>query len=142
LGAYVEVADNLREGVSGAAGDFLDNVSKVVNEEVQRLSVLGNGSKLHMISKLFCAARTYTYKSVYRANDVADQISHVSNQAQKKRVQVQRVEYALDNLDEVAEPHDKLEVHIDVCNGDVDLLNTDSHTSVDLNKACDLCVEV
>jgi hypothetical protein len=50
LGAYVEVADNLREGVSGAAGNFLDNVSKVVNEEVQRLSVLGNGSKLHMIS--------------------------------------------------------------------------------------------
>lgn len=47
--AYLEVSDNLLEGVSAASYDLLDDVAEVVDQEVERLSVLRNRSKLLML---------------------------------------------------------------------------------------------
>jgi hypothetical protein len=64
-----------------------------------------------------------TYQTVNCANDLSNQVRHVADQTQQQRVQIQGVEYALNNVDKVAQPDHKLEVNINISDGDVDLLD-------------------
>ena len=84
----------------------------------------------------------YSYKSIYCANDFANQIRHVADQADEERVEVQRIEDTLNNVDEVSKSDDELKIDIDIGNRDVDLLHCDLDTGVNLHKACNLCVEI
>lgn len=82
------------------------------------------------------------HKSVYCANDLANQVRYISDQADEKRVEIQRVEDTFYDIDKMAESDNKLKVDIDIGNGNVDLLNRNLYTSVDLHKACNFCVQV
>jgi hypothetical protein len=46
----LEVADNLRQSITPSSYDFLNDVSEVINQEVQRLAALSDGSKLSIVS--------------------------------------------------------------------------------------------
>jgi hypothetical protein len=79
--SYLEVADNLRERVASTTGHFLHDVAQVVNEEVERLSVLSNGSKLHVVSTSVYGSGSSTYKSVYCTDNIAYEVRNVAYKA-------------------------------------------------------------
>jgi hypothetical protein len=83
-----------------------------------------------------------TYESVHCANNLAHQVRHVADQADEKRVEIQGVENAADDVYEVAKSHNKLKIDIDIGNGDVDLFHGNLNTSVDLHKACNLGIKI
>lgn len=140
--AYLEVSDNLLEGVSATSYDFLDDVSKVVDQEVERLSVLRNRSKLYAVSYVLTLSHSNTYKAVNCTDHFSDQVGDVSDQTDQERVQVQRVKDTLNDRDKVAQSYNQLEVNIYISNSDVDLLHGDLDTSIDLDKTGDLGVKV
>lgn len=82
------------------------------------------------------------YKTIDCANDFAYEIGHIANQANKQRIEIQRIEHTFDNVHEVTQSDYQLEVHIDICDGDVDFLDRNLHTSIDLHETCDLGIEV
>jgi hypothetical protein len=140
---YLEVANNRLESVATSSDHFLHDVTKIVDQEVQCLSILCDGSELCVVSGGFLRqSPRATYESIYCANDLANQVCHVTDQTDEKRVEIQRVENASDNLNEVAESHNKFEVDIDIGNGDVDLLHRNLNTSIDLHKACNLGMKI
>jgi hypothetical protein len=49
---YLEVTDNLLESIAAGADNLLDDVAEIVNQEIQRLAVLGDGTKLGMSASL------------------------------------------------------------------------------------------
>jgi hypothetical protein len=49
---YLEVADNLLESIAACANNLLDDVAEIVNQEVQRLAVLGDGTELGLSASL------------------------------------------------------------------------------------------
>ena len=83
-----------------------------------------------------------TYKSVDSTNDFSNQVRCISNQADQERIQVQGVEDALNNLNQIAQTHNQLEVNIHISNGDVDLLYRNHYTSIDLNETSNFCIKV
>jgi len=122
----LEVSDNLLEGVSAASYDLLDDVTEVVDQEVERLSVLRDRSE----------------KAINCTDHFPDQVGDVSDQTDQERVQVQRVKDTLNDRDQVAQSYNQLEFNIYISNSDVDLLHGDLNTSIDLDETGDLCVEV
>jgi hypothetical protein len=74
--AHLVVSDNRLKSIATSSDDFLNNVSEVVNQEVQCLSVLSDRAEL------------WAYKSVHCANNLAYQIRNVSDQADEKRVEI------------------------------------------------------
>lgn len=120
------VTDNLRQTASGTADDVLDDVPEVVDQKVERGSALGDGAE----------------QAVDGADDVANQARHVVDEADQEGVEVQRVEDALDDLDEMAQAHDELQVDVHVGDRDVDLLDRDLHARVDLHETGDFGVQV
>ena len=83
-----------------------------------------------------------THQSVYGTDDLSDQVGNVANQAEEERVQIQGIEYTLDDLDQVAQSDHKLKVDIDVSNGDVHLLDGNHNSGIDLDQASNLGVQV
>lgn len=90
--------------------------------------------------KLGCIVQTH--QTVDGSDYFADQVGHISNQTNQERVQVQRVKHALNNRDQVTQSHDQLEININIGNGDIDLVNSNLDTSIDLNQTSHFCVEV
>ena len=76
------------------------------------------------------------------SNDFSNQVGDVSDQTDEKRVQVQRIENALNNGNKVAQSYDQLEINIHISNSDVDLLYGDLNTSIDLDKTGNLSIKV
>lgn len=103
--AYLEVSDNLLEGVSAASYDLLDDVTEVVDQEVERLSVLRDRSELYAVSCFLTSSHSDTYKAINCTDHFPDQVGDVSDQADQERVQVQRVEDALNDRDQVAQSY-------------------------------------
>lgn len=83
-----------------------------------------------------------THQAIHCANYFANEVCHVADQTNQKRVQVQGIEYALYDRHQVAKSHNQFEINIHISNGDVNFLDINLHTSVDLNETCDLGVEV
>jgi hypothetical protein len=96
-------------------------------------------AKLVELSQNICRG---AHKSIYCANDLAHQVRHIADQADEERIQVQRIEDTSNNFHEVAESDNELQIDVDVSNCDVDFLDSDLDTGVDLHKACNLCIEV
>jgi hypothetical protein len=52
--SYLEVTNNLLESITTSSDHFLHDIAKVVDQEVQCLSILCNGSELCIVSKSSC----------------------------------------------------------------------------------------
>lgn len=120
------VSNDLREGTGGSTSDLLHNVTEVVDEEVECLSAVGDRAE----------------ETVDSANDFSNKTGDVVDEANEQRVQVKRFEDALHNVDEMAQTYDKLQVGVDVRNGDVDLLHGDLHTRVDSHETSNFGIQI
>lgn len=80
---YLVVTDNLRESIATASNNLLDNVTQVVNQEIQRLASLSDGAKLLWSVNLYLNNKISAYKSIHGANDLSHQVGHIADQAQQ-----------------------------------------------------------
>jgi hypothetical protein len=63
--SYLEVTDNLLESIAAGADNLLDDVAEIVNQEVQRLAVLSDGTKLGMSASLSKFSKLIDYSPVH-----------------------------------------------------------------------------
>ena len=104
--------------VSTGACHLLHNVAKVVNNEGECCPSLGNG----------------TQQAVYCAHNRLQYTGHIVQGANQQGIKIERLEYAIDNIDEVTEAYNELELGLNVHNGKVDFLHGNGHTSIDGNE--------
>ena len=81
-------------------------------------------------------------KAVNGSDDISNEISDVVDEAEKEGIEIQRVEDAFNDVDKMAKADDEFEVDINIGDCDIDFLDRDLYSSVDGNKACNLCVQV
>jgi hypothetical protein len=79
---------------------------------------------------------------LHLTDNFANQVGYIANQTNQERVQVQGIENALNDRNQVAQSYDELEVDIYISDRDVDLLHGNLDSGVNRDEACDLGVEV
>jgi hypothetical protein len=62
---YLEVTHDLLESIAAGPNNLLDDVAEIVNQEVQRLAVLSDGTKLGMSASLSKFSKLIDYSPVH-----------------------------------------------------------------------------
>ena len=108
------------------ASNLLHNISEVIHYERQRRAPLSDSAE----------------QAIDRANHGVDNVSDVVEGGDEQRIEVEALEDAIDDVDEIAQAHDELELGVDVGDGDVDFLHRDGDTGVDLHESGDVGIQI
>ena len=108
------ITHNRVHQVPSSIGKLLHNVPQIIHNERERLATL----------------RDRAEQAVDLAHDIVQQPRHAVHGVDEDGVEVQRGEDAVHDADQVAQPHDELEVDVDVGDGEIDLLDADGDARV------------
>lgn len=81
-------------------------------------------------------------QAIHCADNVVQNVRHVVEGVDEERIEVQGLEDAVDDVDQVAETDDELQLSFHVCDREIDLLDSDLHAGVELNQIGDFGVQV
>jgi hypothetical protein len=111
---------------SASPHNFLNNVAEIVNQKMERVAPRGDTAE----------------QPVDSADHGGEQRRDVVDGGDEQGIKVERREDAVDDIGEVAQPHDELERGVDVGDGQVDLLDRDLDSRVDGNELGDVGIEI
>jgi len=112
--------------LASCADNRLHDVSEVIDDEVEVCAALRDGAE----------------EAVHGAYYSVDHFSNITEQGNQQRIQIQRLEYPLYDIHEMAQPHNKLQLSIHVRNCDIDFRDRDCDSGIDFHQVGDVGVEI